>query len=88
MKRRNIPVYCHCPQLNIGIFTEKQVYQKITNKVTDHTYTQFKLTNMNCLISFRIFSVGFGYTAERKQVPIINIKLGIVTPLLKVDLTF
>ena len=54
--------------------------------VTHQTYTQLKLTNMKFLTLFRRVSVNSGKIAEIRQMEIIKIRLGIVTPLSKVVL--
>lgn len=56
--------------------------------VTDQTYTQFRFTKIKALISFRILFTASGKIADAKHTPTINIKLGMVTPMLRDDLKF
>lgn len=54
--------------------------------VTAHTYTQLRLTKMKDLTVFSRFSVSKGKAADSRQMPSMKIRLGSVTPLLRVVL--
>lgn len=57
----------------------------MTNSVTAQTYTQLRLTKINCFIVFKILTVKVGRNTASRQTPIIKRRLGIMIPLLNVD---
>ena len=59
--------------------------RKITKIVTDHTYTQFRFTKIQVLITSNTEAVCAGKRLETKVTDIIKIKLGATIPGLKVE---